>query len=681
MKRQIHAYRGHDDIAVEGHNIKLGRGGIREIEFFVQTQQLIAGGRHPELRGRETLPTLAALAEGGWIGAEARDDLEAAYRFLRTIEHRLQMVADEQTHTLPSEREGSNASRALPASRIATHSRKCWSSICARCSATTSGCSRTRSARGRSAGACPFPKDADDRETLDRLGAMGFRKPLEVSATVRRWLTGAYPSLRGEFARGQFTELVPVLLDRLARAENPDAALTAFDLFLGGLQARRAAVLAAPAEPGPGHAGRADARHRAAARRHPGALSARRWTRCSSRRSSARCRTKPSSRPSSPRSLEEARSYEDFLDRLRLFGQEQMFLIGARILSGTVSAEQAGGAFARLADVVVRALHRRVEETVVENHGRIRGQQTALLALGKLGGREMTATSDLDLIIVYDFDPEHPQSDGARPLYGAQYFARLTQRLISALSSQTNYGALYQVDMRLRPSGRSGPVATSLDAFASYQDTEAWTWEHMALTRARVVSGPPAFAARVEEVIRDVLCRKRDPAAIAGDVVEMRQAIAKEKGEDARWDLKYAAGGLIDLEFIAQYLQLVHAAEKPDILDTTTARVLDKAWRLGLLSAEDADVLRPAARLYHNLTQILRLCLSGPFDPKTAGAGLLGLLCARGRPAEFRHARMRISPKRSRRCARASIGFWLQPDHAGTAARFFTLSISEALRT
>ena len=269
----------------------------------------------------------------------------------------------------------------------------------------------------------------------------------------------------------------------------------------------------------------------------------------------------------------------------------------------------------------------RVEETVAGNHGRIRGQQTSMLALGKLGGREMTATSDLDLIIVYDFDPEHPQSDGARPLYGAQYFARLTQRLISALSSQTNYGALYQVDMRLRPSGRSGPVATSLDAFASYQDTEAWTWEHMALTRARVVSGPPAFAARVEAVIRAVLCRERDPAAVAADVVEMRQAIAKEKGEDARWDLKYAAGGLIDLEFIAQYLQLVHAAEKPEILDANTARVLDKAWRLGLLSAEEADVLRPAARLYHNLTQILRLCLSGPFDPKTAGAGLLGLLC------------------------------------------------------
>jgi [glutamine synthetase] adenylyltransferase / [glutamine synthetase]-adenylyl-L-tyrosine phosphorylase len=181
--------------------------------------------------------------------------------------------------------------------------------------------------------------------------------------------------------------------------------------------------------------------------------------------------------------------------------------------------------------------------------------------------------------------------------------------------------------MRLRPSGRSGPVATSIEAFASYQDSEAWTWEHMALTRARVVSAPPAFAARVEAVIRDVLCRPRDPALVAVDVAEMRQAIAKEKGDATRWDLKYAAGGLVDLEFVAQYLQLVHAAARPEILDTSTARVLDKAWRFGLVSAEDADVLRPAARLYHNLTQVLRLALPGAFDPKTAGAGLLGLLC------------------------------------------------------
>jgi glutamate-ammonia-ligase adenylyltransferase len=623
MKRQIHAYRGHEDIAVEGHNIKLGRGGIREIEFFVQTQQLIAGGRHPELRCRDTLTALAALAEGGWIGADARAELDAAYRFLRVVEHRLQMVADDQTHTLPAEREGLERfarfagfkNRDAFAKALVEHLRKVQ-----------------RHYAHLFAGERPderplsFPPDADDRETLDRLAAMGFRQPITASTTVRRWLAGSYPSLRSEFSRSQFAELVPALLQRIARSESPDAALVAFDSFISELH--RGARLFSLLKQNPDLVtlvaltlGTAP-RLAAILSRHPEAMDA---------------LLEPTFFGALPdegklaaalqRTLDAGDTYEDFLDRLRIFSQEQMVLVGARILSGTVSAEQAGEAFARLADVVVRALHRTVEKNFEQNHGRIRGQLVALLALGKLGGREMTATSDLDLIIVYDFDDEHPQSDGPRSLYGAQYFARLTQRLISALSSQTNYGALYQVDMRLRPSGRSGPVATSIEAFASYQDSEAWTWEHMALTRARVVSSPPGFAARVEAVIRNVLCRPRDASEVAADVVDMRQAIAKEKDDGTRWDLKYAAGGLVDLEFVAQYLQLAHAAQRPEILDTSTARVLDKAWRLGLLSAEDAEVLRPAARLYHNLTQVLRLALPGAFDPKTAGAGLLGLLC------------------------------------------------------
>jgi len=248
------------------------------------------------------------------------------------------------------------------------------------------------------------------------------------------------------------------------------------------------------------------------------------------------------------------------------------------------------------------------------------------LALGRLGAREMTASSDLDLIVIYDFDPEHPNSDGDRSLYGGQYFARLTQRLISGLTARTNYGVLYQVDMRLRPSGRSGPLATHIESFIGYQEREAWTWEHMALTRARVVSASPSFAARIEAAIGAALCRKRDPRKVAEDVVEMRAAIAKEKGDADPWDLKYAAGGLVDIEFMTQYLQLVHAASVPDILDTSTARTLEKAERMGLLSAEDAALLRPAVRLFHDLTQILRLCLPGVFAPETANIGVLALL-------------------------------------------------------
>ena len=324
--------------------------------------------------------------------------------------------------------------------------------------------------------------------------------------------------------------------------------------------------------------------------------------------------------------LAQSRYDEDLLERIRMFGLEYMFLIGVRILSGTVTARQAGEAFARLADAVIRAVHRAVADSFAASHGHMRGEATAVLAMGKLGGREMTATSDLDLILIYDFDDKHPESDGKRPLYGAQYFARLTQRLINALTAQTNYGALYDVDMRLRPSGRAGPLATQIGGFAGYQESEAWTWEHMALTRARVVAASPAFSARVEKVIREILQRPRDAELIAGDVVEMRAAIAKEKGDRERWDLKYAAGGLVDIEFIAQYLQLVHAHALPDILDTSTARVLDKAWALRVLPVEEAEVLRPAVQLYQDLTQILRLCLAGPFDAKTAGAGLLRLL-------------------------------------------------------
>ncbi len=625
MKRQIHAYRGHDEIAVEGHNIKLGRGGIREIEFFVQTQQLIAGGRYPELRVKETLQTLEALAAGGWIDNEVRDDLAAAYRFLRVVENRLQMVADEQTHTLPADRDGLERFArfaGFPDRDAFAHALLGHLHNVQRHYATLFENAPVIEAGRRT---LLFPSEADDRKTLDRLTELGFRRPLETSALVRRWGAGSYGTLKGVFARGQLAEIVPMLLQHFARSANPDAAVVAFDRFLAGLHgggrlfsllrqnpdltALIALVLGAAPRLADSLAQFPEVMDAVIDPSFFGALP-----------------EETELAAALERSLRQAGSYEDFLDRIRIFAQEQMFLIGTRILSGTVSAEQAGEAFARLADALIRSLHSAIEEHFAHLHGRIAGQQTAILALGKLGGREMTASSDLDLIVVYDFDPERPESAGPRRLYGAQYFSRLTQRLISALTAQTNHGLLYKVDMRLRPSGRSGPVATQIDGFAAYQENEAWTWEHLALTRARVVSASPQFATRVEEVIRSVLCRARDAEMVAGDVVEMRNAIAAEKGDSDPWNLKYVAGGLIDIEFIAQYLQLIHAAQTPDILDTSTTQVLDKAWRLGLLKAEDAEVLRRAVRLYHDLTQILRLCLPGEFDPKAAAPGLIGLL-------------------------------------------------------
>src|SRR5450432_2571789 len=262
--------------------------------------------------------------------------------------------------------------------------------------------------------------------------------------------------------------------------------------------------------------------------------------------------------------------------------------------------------------------------------------------MGRLGSREMTASSDLDLILIYDFDHEQPDSDGVRPLQGAQYFARLTQRLISAFTTRTNYGVLYDVDMRLRPSGRAGPLASRIDSFAEYQDREAWTWEHMALTRARVISGSPDFRDKIEKSIRDVLTRPRHPAGTAGDVADMRRAIALEKGEDDVWDLKYAAGGMVDIDFIAQYLQLVHAAAKPDILSVSTLHVLDNAARLGVLPQSEAEVLRSAARLYHDLTQILRLCVTERFKPETSGEDLLRVMARASDAPDFSSLEARV---------------------------------------
>ncbi len=623
MKRQINAFRGHGEIAVEGHNIKLGRGGIREVEFFAQTQQLIAGGRNPHLRDRETLVTLDKLRDDGWIGAEARDEMKAAYLFLRAVEHRLQMINDEQTQELPDNREAMERF----AHFLGFESRDAFAAVLVGyLKMVQRHYARLFQKEPESdAPALNFPDTADDPKTVARLGEMGFRAPLEASGIVRQWLRGEHRSLNGEVARSHLMTLLPVLLEQLGRTDNPNATLVLFDHFLGNLHgaarllsllqqkpdliALTALVLGAAPRLGETLA------------RHPEVMDA---------------LVDPSFFGALPddeelqrrldAALAQARYDEDLLERIRMFGLEYLFLIGVRILTGTLTARAAGEAYARLADAILRAVHRAVADNFASVYGHVKDEQTAVVAMGKLGGREMTASSDLDLIMIYDFDSEAPESDGRRPLYGGQYFARLTQRLINTLTAQTNYGALYEVDMRLRPSGQAGPLATQLGSFVHYQENEAWTWEHMALTRARVITGSPEFGKRADAVIKDILCRPRDKALIAGDVVEMRGAIATEKGDANPWDLKYAKGGLVDLEFIAQYLQLVHAHDQPTILDTSTARVLDIARQLRLISVEDAEVLRPAAQLYHDLTQILRLCLSGPFDPKTAGPGLLRLL-------------------------------------------------------
>jgi len=479
-----------------------------------------------------------------------------------------------------------------------------------------------------------FAGEADDPATIETLRRMGYERPSNAIAAVRGWHHGRYPAVRTQRSRELLTEVQPLLIEALGRTADPDSALASFDRFLSELPSGVQLFSLLRANPSllrliADIMGTAPRLARILSRRRrvldavldPGFFGS--------------LPDDEALRRIVEASIGDGADLQEALDRARVIGSEQAFLIGVRVLSGTISAANAGGAYAELAGHLIRALSERVEAEMVRAHGRIPGGAAAVIAMGKLGGREMTAASDLDLIVVYDFDPQAGQSDGERPLAPSQYYARFTQRLISALSVPTAEGSLYEVDMRLRPSGQKGPVATQLTRFLDYQTNEAWTWEHMALTRARVVSGPPDLVAKIEDVIRSVLVRPRDPAKIARDVREMRALIEKEKGTSNLWNLKQVRGGLVDLEFIAQYLQLIHAADAPDILDQNTVRALEKLSAGGFISPGAADILIPAAVLIHNLTQITRLTFDGPFDPAKAPDGLKELLARVGEAPDF----------------------------------------------
>jgi glutamate-ammonia-ligase adenylyltransferase len=675
IKRQIHAYKGHGEIAVLGHDLKLGRGGIREIEFFVQTQQLITGGRNPALRGRATLESLDALVENGWIAAEVRDELREAYLFLRDVEHRIQMVGDRQTHVLPAkEAEALRIARMMgfatlerfpierngSIDRNSLHRKNATASsdpigpddavedfshaLIARLETVQRHYARLfESAPELSSGLgnLVFTGGEDDPGTLETLSGLGFAHPKTVTESIRGWHFGRYPATRSTKARERLTELTPALLEALASTENADQAFLAFDKLLAGLPAgvQLFAMLASNPDLLALLAAILGAAPRLAATisRRPRVLDA-----LLEPAFFERLPDEAELAAAIERSLSEARSYEEALDRARIFGQEQKFLVGVRILNGAASVAEAGLAYARLAQTVIGALAPRVEAEFARAHGRIAEGRVAVVALGKLGGREMTAASDLDLMLLYDADPQS-ESDGERPLAAPAYYARLTQRLIAALSAPMAQGLLYEVDFRLRPSGNKGPLAVSLRAFEDYHAHEAWTWEHMALTRARVVAGPSDFATSVETAIRDALTRPRDAEKLRADVADMRRRLERDKPAKSFWDLKQAPGGLVDVEFVAQYLMLRHASAHPQCLATMTSTALETLASLGLLDPNAAATLLDAAGLYQRLTQLLRLSIDHDFDPEQAPRGLVELLLRAGESPDMARLEARVN--------------------------------------
>ena len=626
IKRQIHAHKGHGGIAIRGHNIKLGRGGIREIEFFVQTQQLIAGGRMPELRARATENALKRLADARWIDEETEESMRRAYWYLRDLEHRIQMRRDEQTHLLPEDDDALlNIARMMGCVDIDELSKE-FTEVLKGVECHYAKLFEHEAGLTSGSGNLVFTGDDDDPGTLETLSTLGFERPSDISRVIRTWHYGRYRATQTATARKRLTELMPQLLQAFADTKRADETLLRFDAFLKGLPSgiQLFSLLG----------------------NNPGLLSLIVSVMASAPRLAEVIGRRPHvfdgmldptllaelpTRTYLGKRLEEFLDgdflYEEILDRLRIFASEQRFLIGVRLLTGTISGARAGRAFSDLATLIVDVAVKAVDSELAKAHGHIDGGKIAIIGMGKLGSREMTAESDIDMILLYTHDKNCHESDGPKPIDPPRYYARFTQRLVAALSAPTAEGVLYEVDLRLRPSGNKGPIATSLRGFRKYQAANAWTWEHMALTRARIVAGDASLAREAEEVFASVLDSQRDPAKTAADIVEMRQRIEVDKPPKNAWDLKLVPGGIIDIEFIAQYLRLQAATSGVDAGNTGTRTVeVLRELAPAAIGEADANALLDALSLCTEIAQITRLCLQSRFDPEESPAAFRELL-------------------------------------------------------
>lgn len=625
MKRQIHAARGHKTIAVEGHDIKLGRGGIREVEFYVQTRQLVLGGREMRLRGRETRAMLDALVALNHVPAATRDELMRAYRFFRTVEHRVQMTDDEQTHKLPADADGvarianfagyadADAFRAELLAHLGNVERHFDSLF----DNAPSGEGRMQS--------ISLASDDDVARLGTALEAQGFKRGPELAPLIQNWTAGRIRATRSPRAREKLAALLPALIADFARAPDPDQTLLGFDRFVGGLPAGVQLFALFQANPALmalvvevlGQAPRI-ARHLA---QRPGVIDA-----MLDPDFLMRLPEEAEIATMFAQQTQEAESLEAVLDAARRIANEQRFRIGLSLLRGHADAMAAGRAFADVASVLVAGLLSHVRADIVRQHGVVPDSHCAIVAMGKCGAQQMTAASDLDLMFIYEFDDEVHQSDGARPLAPSQYFAKVSQRMIAALTSLTAEGRLYDVDMRLRPSGNKGPVATRLASFTAYQRDEAWTWERMALTKARVIAGDAAFIPLVQAAIDGALMRPAESTDIFRDARAMRRRMKAERPAADFFDVKIADGGQIDVEFIAQALLLAHQRPMPHHLPRHAVSVIGWLAQEGAIRAEDAAALTSALTLYEAVTQIARVALEGKSDSADAFAQIAPLL-------------------------------------------------------
>ncbi len=615
IKRQIQGAAAIDDIALPGHDLKLGLGGIREIEFFVQVQQLILGGRHKSLRTPRTVDVLPRLAQGGYIEEKTAIQLAQDYGDLRGLEHRVQMYDDAQTHIWPKDKaKREQISMLAGAGDLAAFEDKQTQTL-RRVHACYVNLFPGEEELASEKGSLVFTGVAPEALTLETLRRTGFARGVDVWHQMAGWLGGRIRATRTERAREILTRLAPRIIEACGASGVPDAAFFSFAEFITKLNAGvslfsllqnknqalvsliNILVLAPPLT--------------VTLSAHPGLIDAMAEPDFLARQD----KIPP---PDYQRFIPQDTDFETALNQVRKLVHEDQLALVAGILKRQ-HLDKAGARFSDIASGAIAALLPVAANNVAgKNEGEVNPLtgDYAVLALGKLGAREMNYKSDIDLMLVYN-------EDGGG---GVRMFNKLTRRLITALSSVTQEGGLYEVDMALRPSGRSGPLAVSYDAFLNYYRRQAWTWEFMALSRARVVAGSSVdFCNKLDRDINVLLGEKKYGGSLNTDIADMYDRLAREKPAQGQWDVKFAKGGIRDIEFIAQYLILRH---KPKLRIASSLGCLELAQRQNWLAVQDCETLIGALRLYQDFLQITAVAVDGVFVPQQASNSLTDLLAA-----------------------------------------------------
>ncbi len=615
VKRQIQSAKGGATIEFEGHDIKLGRGGIREVEFYAQTQQLILGGKDRSLRSRQTITALKALNDKKQIDDGVCDELVSGYQYLRHIEHRLQMINDEQTHKIPNSVRDIERLALFAGEENAEALGERLSTVLHKIQHHYDDLFRSDIDDTDAPGPLVFTGVEDDPATIETLKSLGFQRPGEISEKIRRWHAGGMRATKTERARLILTQLMAPLLEALSRASNPDDAFFSFSNFLSRLPSgvQVFSLLA-------NNVDLFDTLIRIMTiSPFLGRELSRRINFIEQLVENSLTAPPPDLSAYEPQlheALQQTEDYEGALNVVRRWAGERKFLITAQLAVGVLETDKAAAHFSTIAHVCINALAPLAHKDMRRLHGDIDGS-LIVAGLGRLGANEMTATSDIDLIFIYEAS-NGCVSTGPRALGASEYFTRLVRRIITSLSAATPEGALYDVDMQLRPSGRSGPAAVSVSAFERYYSEDAWTWEMMAMTRAKVIFGPPALAEKVESAIAAMLSRERSPEAVVQDVHDMRLRLLKAKKSSSPWDVKNVVGGLTDIAFIAQYLSLI-AAHNYGRPPSSTAMLLEWLLDNGVIGKSDVEVLETAQRLFENVLHTGRAATGSIFEPNGAG--------------------------------------------------------------